>query len=123
MRVLLVDDEVDLASALAERLEMRGFETDWVSAGADAIKQVEGKKYDVAVLDVKMPGISGLDLKARLEQIDPGMKFIFLTGYGSEIDFKELTCRAGETACLVKPIDINDLIDMMNSLAEKPERG
>ncbi|MDI6796416.1 MAG: response regulator [Desulfatibacillaceae bacterium] len=123
MRVLLVDDEVDLASALAERLDMRGIEADWVSAGADAIKRVEEKKYDVAVLDVKMPGISGLDLKARLEQIDPGMKFIFLTGYGSEIDFKELTCRAGETSCLVKPIDIHDLISMMNSLVKKPERG
>lgn len=116
MRVLLVDDEADLASALAERLEMRGIQADWVTTGQEAFKRAEATPYDLAVLDVRMPKMGGLEVRDHLKTLCPGMKFIFLTGYGSEKDFNEVALHAGESCYLVKPIDIQDLIRRMNDL-------
>jgi DNA-binding response OmpR family regulator len=121
MRVLLVDDEADLASALAERLDLRGIEADWVSSGEQALTLVAQKSYDLAVLDMKMPTIGGLELQKRLQAVCPGMKFIFLTGYGSEKDFLEVSCQIGEACYLVKPVDIDVLIRNMQVLV--PRKG
>lgn len=118
MRVLLVDDEADLASALAERLELRGIETDWATSGSEALQKAAAKAYDIAVLDIKMPKMSGLELRNRLQAACPQMQFIFLTGYGSEQDFKEVACKYGEDCYLVKPIDIQQLIQRMQALAQ-----
>lgn len=116
MRVLLVDDEIDLASALAERLELRGIEADWVNTAQAAIEKADAMNYDLAVLDVKMPKIGGLELRERLHERHPRMKFIFVTGYGSEIDFNKVRCKEGETCYMVKPVDIQDLLQRMKEL-------
>ena len=116
MRVLLVDDEADLASALAERLDMRGIEADWATTAQEALERAGSAHYDLAVLDVKMPKVGGLELRKQLHANYPQMKFIFLTGYGSEREFQQAACEAGEACYLVKPIDIQELIDRMNEL-------
>jgi DNA-binding response OmpR family regulator len=121
MRVLLVDDESDLASALAERLGLRGITADWVSSGEEALIRAAATCYDVAVLDMRMPKIGGLELQRRLQAICPGLKFIFLTGYGSEKDFREVACQMGEACYLIKPIDIEVLIERINTLV--PDKG
>jgi DNA-binding response OmpR family regulator len=122
MRVLLVDDEEELASALAERLNMRDIDTDWVTTGEEALQKVDATAYDLAVLDMKMPKIGGLELKALLQERCPRLKFIFVTGYVSEMDFEEVACQAGEECYLVKPVDIKLLIERMNDLLG-PEGG
>jgi DNA-binding response OmpR family regulator len=116
MRILLVDDEVELVSTLAERLSFRGIEADWVTTAEEALKQVENQRYAVAVLDVKIPRISGLALKKLLEEKDPGLKFIFLTGHGSEEDFVIGSAEAGEAFYLIKPVDLSLLIDKLNEI-------
>ena len=119
MRVLLVDDEVELVSTLAERLSLRDIEADWFTSGADALKQVETKTYDLAVLDVKMPKISGIKLKKMLQEKCPDMKFIFLTGHGSQADFKAAVLESGSEFYLVKPFKIEALIEKMNEALKK----
>ena len=114
MRVLLVDDEVELVSTLAERLSIRGIDADWVTNAEDALRSVETQTYDLALLDVKIPKISGLELKKKLQAKCPGMKFIFLTGHGSEDDYKAGTAAAGAAYYLVKPVNIDDLVKRMN---------
>jgi DNA-binding response OmpR family regulator len=116
MRVLLVDDEEELVTALAERLSYRGIEADWSTTGHRAIELAEEHAYDVAVLDVKMPHISGIELKRRLEKTRPGMKYIFLTGHGSEEDFRAGSAEASRY--LVKPLDIDVLIEAMREVVE-----
>ena len=116
MRVLLVDDEEQLVSTLAERLMIRGIEAEWVTSSTAALERVQSEKFDLAVLDVKIPKISGLELKKRLQAIDPKMKFIFMTGHGSEDDFKIGTAEAGKDFYLVKPVRIEDLIEKMNEV-------
>ena len=116
MRVLLVDDEKELVSTLAERLAIRSIDSDWVTDGEDALKLVETHCYDVAVLDIRLPGISGLDLQKKMKLKCPDLKFIFMTGHGSQDDFQAGATEAGTDYYLVKPVDIDELIEKMNNL-------
>ena len=116
VKVLLVDDEVELVETLAERLLIRGIEADWVTNGTDALARVDEKSFDIAVLDVKMPGISGITLKKLIEKKYPRMKFIFMTGHGSEADFNAGSRETGSEYYLVKPVNIDDLILKMNKV-------
>jgi DNA-binding response OmpR family regulator len=118
MRVLLVDDEKELVSTLAERMGIRGIDADWVTSGEAALELVESRSYDLAVLDIKIPRISGVSLKKRLQEKNPHMKFIFMTGHGSEDDFKAGSREAGPEFYLVKPIDIQILIQKMTTALE-----
>ncbi len=114
MRVLLVDDEKELVSTLAERLEIRGINADWVLSGEEALALTEKKSYDLAVLDIKIPRISGIKLKKKLQEKNPNMKFIFMTGHASENDFKACSIEMGPEFYLVKPVGIKTLIKKMN---------
>lgn len=108
MKILLVDDEKELVTAMAERLELRGLEAHWALGGEQALMRVAKCDYDVAVLDMKMPGLSGLELRRILSERCPAMKFIFLSGHGSEDDFKAGSAEA--ESYLIKPVRIEDLM-------------
>jgi CheY-like chemotaxis protein len=120
MKVLLVDDEQKFVLMLAKRLELRGLQADVSFSGQNALERVEqGERFDVAILDVKMPGIGGIELRRRLGLIDPRMKFVFLTGHGSKMDY---TLGANEAEdYLPKPLKIDELIEALNRLAEGPQ--
>ena len=121
MRVLLVDDERELVAALAERLSFRGYEADFAVSGAEALVLVGQRSYDVAVLDVKMPGMGGIDLYAKIREVSPRTRGVFLTGHGSEHDFAAgATC--GE-AYLIKPVPIEVLEKTFRNIAESLESG
>ena len=111
MRILLVDDEEELVATLAERLFFRGIEADWSTNVEDAIHRVETQAYDLALLDVKIPRMSGFELKKKLKGIQPDMKFIFVTGHGSENDFDAGLKDAGSGYYLLKPVKIDALIE------------
>ncbi len=115
MRILLVDDEKELVSTLAERLDLRGIVADWATSGEEALQKAEAARYDLAVLDVKMPRLGGLKLKKKLEEKYPDMKFIFMTGHGSEEDFRAGSVEPGVAYYLVKPVNIEALIEKINA--------
>jgi len=122
MKVLLVDDEVELVTTMAERLSIRGIEADWALTAEEAVEKVEINEYDVAVLDVKIPKGCGIKLKKELEKKAPKMSFIFMTGHGSEADFEAGCAEAGAAYYLVKPVDLSDLIQKMEKVV-KEEAG
>ena len=115
MKVLLVDDERKFATMLAKRLALRGIDIDPVFTGEDAIVKVEAQSYDVAILDVKMPGIGGIELERKLKELDAGLKIIFLTGHGSKTDFEAGSAEA--TCYLAKPIQIDELLTILHEVA------
>ncbi|SDT83801.1 response regulator [Desulfobacula phenolica] len=120
MRVILVDDEKELVSTLAERLGYRGIEADWAITPDDAIVMTQKKTYDIAVLDVKMPGIDGFELKRKLQEYSPKLKYIFMTGHGSEECYDIGCTETGEEFYLVKPVQIDQLVEKMDKvLAQK----
>ena len=116
MNILLVDDEEKFISRLAERLILRGVAAEWVTSGQAALHKASAKKYDVAVLDVKMPLMGGLELKKRLEAIQPQLKFILVTGHGSGEDY-EIGCR--EAFCyIIKPFNIDFLMEKIQEVSK-----
>lgn len=115
MKVLLVDDEKKFAVMLSRRLALRGIDVDYVYSGEAAIDKIGQDRYDVAILDVKMPGIGGIELKRKLKGLAPAMKFIFLTGHGSEVDFE--TGSTEGTLYLTKPLQIEKLIEILDGMA------
>jgi DNA-binding response OmpR family regulator len=117
IRVLLVDDEEDLVVTLAERLGLRGIDAEWATTCEGAFEMLKEKQFDVAVLDIKLPHMSGLLLKRKMESTAPRMKFIFMTGHGSEKDFEEGTAEAGASNYLLKPVDIESLVDKIRDIA------
>ncbi|WP_456385215.1 response regulator [Desulfolithobacter sp.] len=119
MQVLLVDDEKELISTLAERLSFRGIEADWVTSGDEALGKINEKNYDLAVLDIKMPGLSGIDLGKKIHEINPNIKVIFVTGHGSAADYEAGTAQSGRGFYLAKPINIDLLVEKMQEALKK----
>ncbi|MCB2147841.1 MAG: response regulator [Deltaproteobacteria bacterium] len=119
MKVLLVDDEQKFALMLAKRLALREIQTEVFFSGEKALETVQqGNRFDVAILDVKMPGIGGIELKRRLGLLDPAMKFVFLTGHGSKMDYTAGVQEAENY--LPKPLQIEELMETLNRLTEGP---
>ncbi len=108
MRILLVDDEKEFVATLAERLSYRGIDADYALNVDDAFSLLGQNSYDLAILDMKMPGASGLQLKKRIAEKIPTMKFIFLTGHGSEADY--LAGSMESAYYLIKPVSIDTLV-------------
>ena len=119
MKVLLVDDEKELVSTLAERLSFRGIDVDYAISAEEALKMAAQTKYDISVIDVKMPKIRGFELKKMLHEKHPDMCFVFVTGHGSEYDYQVGSADAGEEFYLLKPVQIEVLIDRMNEALKK----
>jgi len=113
LRVLLVDDERDFVSALAERLSLRGFQVATACEGEEALRLVPLERPQVVVLDVRMPGLSGFEVLKRLRTERPELPVLLLTGFGSTQDGVE-GLRLGACGYLVKPVDIEAMIEKIN---------
>ena len=113
MKILLVDDEAELAATIAERLRLRDIDARWAVSAEQAMQLLEAETFDLAVLDVKMPKVDGLKLKQQMQAKNPAMRFIFVTGHGSNRDFETGASEVGADYYLVKPLNIEDLIEKM----------
>jgi DNA-binding NtrC family response regulator len=108
VHVLLVDDEAEFVSTLAERLELRGYQVRTAGSGEAALEALQQALPQVVVLDVRMPGMDGLEALDTIRARYPDLPVIMLTGYGSTRDGIE-GMRRGAFDYLVKPIDIDAL--------------
>jgi DNA-binding response OmpR family regulator len=110
IKILLVDDEEYFVKTLSEYInKMRNLRADIALNGEEALKLVENEAPDVIVLDLKMPGIDGMEVLRRVKKAYPVVQVIILTGYGSEKDKKD-SLRLGAFEFLQKPIKINELL-------------
>jgi len=119
--ILLVDDEVEFISTLAERLEIRGIAARVVHDGESALKAVAEDEPQAMVLDVMMPGMKGLDVLQRVREEHPAVQVILLTGQGKTRDGIE-GMRYGAFAYLMKPLDLEELIHTLDE-AIKANQG
>ncbi|MFH1152762.1 MAG: response regulator [Pseudomonadota bacterium] len=117
--VLLIDDEEEFTSTLAERLELRGYETRTANNGETGISMMSNTRFSIAVLDLKMPGLNGLDTLRRMKSINPDMPVILLTGHGSTREGME-GMRLGAYDYLMKPLDIDNLIVKIQGAMSAP---
>jgi DNA-binding NtrC family response regulator len=107
--VLMVDDEKDFLNTLTKRLVKRGLDITCANSGEEALSVVKGKKIDVVVLDVRMPGIDGIQTLKDIKKINPSIEVILLTGHAN-IDVAMEGMKIGAFDYLMKPIDIDELL-------------
>ena len=120
-RVLLVDDERDLVQTLSERLQLRDMGSAVAYDGASALRLVEEDEPEVMIIDLKMPGINGLQVLREVKQTRPEIEVIILTGKGSAAD--KARCEAlGAFGYLEKPVDIERLSHMLKEAHGQIER-
>lgn len=110
IKVLLVDDEDEFVKSLSERIQMRDIESGVAFNGEEALGIVDEDMPDVMVLDLKMPGIDGLEVLRRVRKTYPDVQVIMLTGHGSEKDEREAR-RLGAFEYLQKPTEIDRLVE------------
>jgi DNA-binding response OmpR family regulator len=120
LRVLIVDDEDELVSALEERLTLRGFDAKGVSTGAEALAYLVDGPCDVVLLDVKMPGLGGLEVMKRIKEKRPSPQVILLTGHSSAQD-AEKGMTLGAFDYLMKPIKIEELVRVLRAAGARRE--
>jgi len=109
IKVLLVDDEEEFVKSLSERLQMRELKPGTAYNGEQALQVVQDEVPDVMILDLKMPGIDGLEVLRRVKKAYPSVQVIILTGHGTEKD-EEQAKKLGAFAYLQKPADLDTLV-------------
>jgi two-component system response regulator CpxR len=107
-KILLVDDEREFVQTLSERLLMRDMGSAVAYDGESALEVAREDEPDVMILDLKMPGIDGIEVLRRVKTTQPEIEVIILTGHGSDADEK-LCLQLGAFAYLQKPVDVEEL--------------
>jgi two-component system, NtrC family, response regulator HydG len=118
-RVLVVDDEQDTCSNLSDILTDVGYRVDWACDGASALELVRQKHYDVALLDLRMPGMDGLTLYREIKKLRAGTVAILVTAYASRATSEEALA-AGAWQVVPKPIHLPRLLDLVDQAQGPP---
>jgi DNA-binding NtrC family response regulator len=117
-RILIVDDEEDFVNALAERLTIREYDVATSYTGQDALDKVKEHKYDIVILDVKMPGTNGIDVLKEIKTEKPLTEVIMLTG-NATVETAIEGMKLGAYDYLMKPCETDDLTDKINNAYKK----
>ena len=124
-RVLLVDDEAEFVEALAERLDVRDFKVGIAFNGEEALEKIKEEEFDVVILDVVMPGRSGIETLQEIKRLKPLIEVIMLTGHAT-VDTAIEGMKVGAFDYLKKPTEMDDLVDKITKAharkAEQEER-
>ena len=109
INVLMVDDEEGFVDVLVKRMSKRKLNVTKAYSGAEALQAMRKHDFDVAILDLKMQDMDGIEVLKILKKMDPDLKVIMLTGHGSETAAKD-GIKFGAADYLTKPCDLNELV-------------
>lgn len=117
-RIMIADDEERLRITLGKRLSSRGLDVTTLASGQEAVERLKDESFDVVLLDVRMPGMSGLETLARIRELDADVEVILLTGHASVEAAREAT-RLGAYDYLLKPCPVEEIILRIESACER----
>ena len=109
IRLLLIDDEKDFVNILAKRMKRRNIDVTKAFSGAEAIQSLRGQEFDVAILDLKMEDMDGIEVLKMLKIMDPNLTVIMLTGHGSA-EAAQKGIKLGAFDYLTKPCELEQLL-------------
>ncbi|KUO95287.1 response regulator [Ferroacidibacillus organovorans] len=107
-RVLVVDDQFGIRILLQEVLEREGYDVELAANGKEALDHLQRKAFDFVLLDMKIPGMDGLEILKGLRQVQPHVKVAMMTAYG-ELGFVKEAIAHGAVGHFTKPFDIDEL--------------
>ncbi|WP_437300378.1 response regulator [Sorangium sp. So ce426] len=113
-RVLVIDDEPDIREALEMFLSGEGYDVATAESGESAVEQAQGRPFDLAITDLRMPGMGGYETLVALKRIHPNLPVIVVTGYAS--DEATMRCsKEGAFRIVHKPIHLEDLLQIIKA--------
>ena len=121
-RILIVDDELVVRDSLQQWFDSEGYEAGAVASGREALTAVQQKQWDLALIDIKMPGMDGMELQRKLREVDSELTVIIMTGYAS-VETAVEALKRGAYDYITKPIDPDELVHLVaNALGHKRYR-
>ncbi len=114
-RILVVEDDAEMRSLLKDFFEEDGFEIDSVSNGSEAFRKIAREPFDLIITDIRMPGLTGLDILPGIKKLQPEVSIIVITAFGSE-EVRRKAFDRGATAYLEKPIFFNKLRTLVHKM-------
>ncbi|MEX0741594.1 MAG: response regulator [Phycisphaeraceae bacterium] len=118
-RLLVVDDDPDIRSNLRDILTDMSYDVDTAPDGPTAMKLIEQQPYDVALLDMKMPGMDGLELYRRIKQTRSGTVAIIVTAYAADESAQEAV-QMGAWEVVAKPVELERLLSVIDDVVSRP---
>jgi len=118
IRLLLVDDEIGYLEVLSKRIRKRNLDVTTASTGQDAIQILRRADFDVAVVDLKMVDMDGIEILTIFKKMDPDLEVIILTGHGSEQAARE-GIEKGAFDYLTKPCDLESLLEIIRKASDR----
>ncbi|GAB6097890.1 sigma 54-interacting transcriptional regulator [Desulfatiferula olefinivorans] len=116
--ILIVDDESSIRNALSQWFEMDGYRVDTAEDANSALLKLQEGPWDIVMLDIKMPGIDGLELQRRIKKIDPAIITIIMTAFAS-VDTSIQALKEGAFDYIVKPVDPDEMSHLMRNAVEQ----
>ena len=116
-KILIVDDEAVVRDSLGKWFATEGYQTATVASGREALEAMQKKQWDVALIDIKMPGMDGMELQNRLCKIDPDLILIIMTGYAS-VETAVQALKRGAYDYITKPFDPDELVHLISKALE-----
>lgn len=111
INILVAEDEAELREILKVTLEQQGYRAILASDGNEAIKRIEKKSFQMALIDIKMPGVSGRELVSKIKQINPRVPIVIITG---SPDFEEeMSLKKQTFDYIYKPFRLNELVKII----------
>jgi DNA-binding response OmpR family regulator len=120
IKLLFVDDEKGFVDVVSKRLAKRAIQSTKAYSGAEAILALRREDFDLALLDLKMDDLDGIEVLKIFKKMSPALKVIMLTGHGSEEAARE-GIRCGAADYLTKPCDFEDLVEKIRSVCARTE--
>lgn len=120
-RILIVDDEAVVRDSLCKWFKGAGYSAETAAGSRKALEAIQEKDFDVALIDIKMPGMDGVELQDRLRQADPELAVIIMTGYAS-VETAVRAMKQGAYEFITKPIDPDELLQLVANVLERSSR-
>jgi len=116
-RILIVDDELVVRDSLGKWFTSEGYAAQPVASAREALETIQQKEFDIALIDIKMPGMDGMELQARLKEADPDLTLIIMTGYAS-VETAVQSLKRGAYDYITKPVDPDELSHLVGNALE-----
>ncbi|MCU0821926.1 MAG: response regulator [Spirochaetes bacterium] len=118
IRILIIDDEEVVCSSCERFLKEEGYDVRTVFSGRDGIRLIDENNYDIVITDLKMPGMSGMDILDHIKKGYPGMRVIMMTGYSTAANAEE-SLRRGASGYIQKPFAPSELLSVIVETLKK----
>jgi len=118
LRVLVVDDEKDFLEMTVKRMQKKGIDTVGVMSGNEAVEKISNENFDVVLLDVKMPGMDGVETLREIKRLKPLVEVIMLTGHAS-VESGIEGMKLGAFDYLMKPMELDKILETIQDAYKK----